>query len=95
MFFRLFFSAEWQTLLDVRSFTGKRKDEFTLISSKVCHSAKKIHDERFLNLIWKLLNAGYMDLHGRKKESLIGSPEARHSQPDFSQCLPSRTRRFC
>src|SRR6266496_6277062 len=36
---------------------------------------KKIHDERFLNLIWKLLNAGYMDLHGRKKESLIGSPQ--------------------
>ena len=56
---------------------------------------KKIHDERFLNLIWKLLNAGYMDLHGRKKEGLIGSPEARHSQPDFSQCLPSRTRRVC
>ncbi|OLB57036.1 MAG: hypothetical protein AUI01_05400 [Ktedonobacter sp. 13_2_20CM_2_56_8] len=39
MFFRLFFSAEWQTLLDVRSFTGKRKDEFTLISRQVCHSA--------------------------------------------------------
>lgn len=36
---------------------------------------KKIHDERFLNLIWKLLNAGYMDLHGKKKESLIGSPQ--------------------
>jgi len=36
---------------------------------------KKIHDERFLNLIWKLLNAGYMDLHGRKKESLVGSPQ--------------------
>jgi group II intron reverse transcriptase/maturase len=36
---------------------------------------KKIHDERFLNLIWKLLNAGYMDLHGREKESLIGSPQ--------------------
>src|SRR5215472_9699163 len=36
---------------------------------------KKIRDERFLNLIWKLLNAGYMDLHGRKKESLIGSPQ--------------------
>ena len=29
---------------------------------------KKIKDERFLNLIWKLLNAGYMDLHGEKKE---------------------------
>jgi retron-type reverse transcriptase len=24
---------------------------------------KKIQDQRFLNLIWKLLNAGYMDLH--------------------------------
>jgi nicotine oxidoreductase len=36
---------------------------------------KKIHDERFLNLIWKLLNAGYMDLHGNKKESLVGSPQ--------------------
>jgi group II intron reverse transcriptase/maturase len=36
---------------------------------------KKIHDERFVNLIWKWLNAGYMDLHGRKRESLIGSPQ--------------------
>lgn len=36
---------------------------------------KKIHDERFINLIWKLLNAGYMDLHGTKKDSLIGSPQ--------------------
>ena len=37
--------------------------------------SKKIQDERFLNLIWKLLKAGYMDLHGSKKESLIGSPQ--------------------
>src|SRR5260370_26560398 len=36
---------------------------------------KKIHDERFLNLIWKLLNAGSMDLHWTKKETLIGSPQ--------------------
>jgi group II intron reverse transcriptase/maturase len=36
---------------------------------------KKIDDERFLNLIWKLLKAGYMDLHGRRKDSLIGSPQ--------------------
>jgi group II intron reverse transcriptase/maturase len=36
---------------------------------------KKIQDQRFLNLIWKLLNAGYMDLHGNKKDSLIGSPQ--------------------
>lgn len=35
----------------------------------------KIQDQRFLNLIWKLLNAGYMDLHGMKKDSLIGSPQ--------------------
>src|SRR6266705_3763172 len=37
--------------------------------------SKKIQDQRFLNLIWKLLNAGYMDLHGTKKDSLIGSPQ--------------------
>src|SRR6266567_4940619 len=36
---------------------------------------KKIQDERFLNLVWKLLNAGYMDLHGEKRDSLIGSPQ--------------------
>jgi len=36
---------------------------------------QKIEDERFLNLIWKLLNAGYMDLHGIKRDSLIGSPQ--------------------
>ncbi len=42
---------------------------------------KKIHDERFINLIWKLLNAGYMDLHGTKKESLIGSPQGGMISP--------------
>jgi group II intron reverse transcriptase/maturase len=36
---------------------------------------KKIQDQRFLNLIWKLLKAGYMDLHGIKRDSLIGSPQ--------------------
>jgi len=36
---------------------------------------RKIRDERFVNLIWKLLNAGYLDLHGVKWESLIGSPQ--------------------
>jgi len=36
---------------------------------------KKIHDERFLNLIRKLLNAGYMDIHGEQKASLVGSPQ--------------------
>ena len=42
---------------------------------------KKIHDERFLNLIRKLLNAGYFDLHGRKRESLIGSPQGGIASP--------------
>lgn len=42
---------------------------------------KKIQDERFLNLIWKLLKAGYMDLNGRKKESLIGSPQGGIASP--------------
>lgn len=36
---------------------------------------KKIQDERFLNLVRQLLKAGYMDLHGHNKESLIGSPQ--------------------
>ena len=42
---------------------------------------KKIQDERFLNLIRKLLNAGDFDLHGRKKESLIGSPQGGIASP--------------
>jgi retron-type reverse transcriptase len=42
---------------------------------------KKIQDQRFLNLIWKLLNAGYMDLHGVKKGSLIGSPQSSLVSP--------------
>src|SRR6266487_5788283 len=42
---------------------------------------KKIQDQRFLNLIWKLLDAGYMDLHGVKKGSLIGSPQGSLVSP--------------
>jgi group II intron reverse transcriptase/maturase len=42
---------------------------------------KKIHDQRFLNLIWKLLKAGYMDLHGIRKDSLIGSPQGGIASP--------------
>src|ERR1700737_2894818 len=36
---------------------------------------KKIKDERFLNLIWKFLNAGYQDLDESKKDSLAGTPQ--------------------
>ena len=43
--------------------------------------SKKITDQRFLNLIWKLLNAGYMDLHGAKQDSLIGSPQGSLVSP--------------
>lgn len=42
---------------------------------------KKIQDERFLNLIWKMLKAGYLDLHGTKKESLVGSPQGSILSP--------------
>jgi len=42
---------------------------------------KKIQDERFLNLIRKLLNAGYFDIQGRKKESLVGSPQGGIASP--------------
>jgi retron-type reverse transcriptase len=37
--------------------------------------AKKIKDQRFLNLIWKLLRAGYLDLQGQRQNSLAGSPQ--------------------
>src|SRR6266699_4540166 len=37
--------------------------------------SKKIADQRFLNLIWKFLNAGYMDLRGARKDSLAGCPQ--------------------
>ena len=36
---------------------------------------KKITDERFLNLIWKLLRAGYLDLQQIRKDSLAGTPQ--------------------
>ncbi len=36
---------------------------------------KKIRDERFLNLIWKFLNAGYLDLDESRKDSLAGTPQ--------------------
>jgi group II intron reverse transcriptase/maturase len=36
---------------------------------------KKIKDERFLNLIWKFLNAGYQDLDESRKDSLAGTPQ--------------------
>ena len=52
-------------------------DHRTLVS--LLH--KKIDDQRFLNLIWKLLNAGYMDLHGIKRDSLIGSPQGGIASP--------------
>jgi len=36
---------------------------------------RKIKDERFVNLIIKLLNAGYLDLNGERKDSLVGTPQ--------------------
>lgn len=36
---------------------------------------KKIKDERFLDLIWKFLNAGYQDLDESRKDSLAGTPQ--------------------
>lgn len=36
---------------------------------------KKIKDERFLNLVWKLLRAGYLDLREERQDSLAGTPQ--------------------
>jgi group II intron reverse transcriptase/maturase len=42
---------------------------------------KKIKDERFLNLIWKLLRAGYLDLRAERKDSLAGTPQGGLASP--------------
>lgn len=42
---------------------------------------KKIQDERFLNLIWKLLRAGYLDLQEGRKNSLAGTPQGGLASP--------------
>jgi group II intron reverse transcriptase/maturase len=42
---------------------------------------KKIRDERFLNLLWKLLRAGYFDLNGQYGESLAGTPQGGGVSP--------------
>src|SRR3989440_4323352 len=42
---------------------------------------RKIRDERFLNLIWKLLRAGYFDLQEDKHGSLAGTPQGGLASP--------------
>jgi len=36
---------------------------------------RKIKDERFLNLVWKLLRAGYFDMSRQRQNSLAGTPQ--------------------
>ena len=45
---------------------------------------KKIQDERFLNLIWKLLRAGYFDMQGQRQDSLAGVPQGSGVSPLLS-----------
>lgn len=42
---------------------------------------KKIADERFISLIWKLLKAGYLDIRGQRKNSLAGTPQGGIASP--------------
>jgi len=42
---------------------------------------KKIRDERFIHLIWKLLRAGYFDAQKAKQESLAGTPQGGLASP--------------
>lgn len=42
---------------------------------------KKIADERFLNLIWKLLRAGYLAMGEARKDSLAGTPQGSLVSP--------------
>jgi group II intron reverse transcriptase/maturase len=41
---------------------------------------RKIKDERFLNLVWKLLRAGYLDLY-QSHQSLAGTPQGNLASP--------------
>jgi len=36
---------------------------------------RKIPDQRFINLIWKILKAGYQDLDRTRRDSLAGTPQ--------------------
>ena len=42
---------------------------------------RKIRDERFLNLMWKLLRAGYFDLQKIRHDSLAGTPQGGLASP--------------
>jgi nicotine oxidoreductase len=42
---------------------------------------RKIQDERFLHLIWKLLRAGYFDCREDQHESLAGTPQGSLASP--------------
>jgi len=42
---------------------------------------RKIQDERFLNLLWKLLRAGYLDLREARHDSLAGTPQGGLASP--------------
>ena len=42
---------------------------------------KKISDTRFINLIWKLLRAGYMDMNKERQDSLAGTPQGGIASP--------------
>ena len=42
---------------------------------------KKIRDERFLNLIWKRLRAGYLDRREARHDSLAGTPQGGLASP--------------
>ncbi|HEX6555215.1 MAG TPA: reverse transcriptase domain-containing protein [Ktedonobacteraceae bacterium] len=42
---------------------------------------ERIKDERFINLVKKILDAGYQDLDGSRKDSLAGSPQGGICSP--------------
>ena len=58
---------------------GKTLDGFSL--KEIQHMRKKMTDERFINLIWKLLKAGYLDIRGARKDSLAGTPQGGIASP--------------
>jgi group II intron reverse transcriptase/maturase len=63
-------ASNWLIEGDIRACFDELDHEVLILTLR-----KKIRDERFINLIRKQLNAGYLDLHGNKQASLVGSPQ--------------------
>ena len=55
-----------------RSYPGFLVVNMIVFDNAQNNSEKKNHDQQFINIIWKLLKAGYMDMRRARQDSLAG-----------------------